>query len=423
MMKVLAGFFRKSLKYSAMVIALLISASAWAQEKDYITVNGVVKDSKTKERLVFSGIYVPGTSIGTVANSEGQFTLKIPKTLNVQEFGISHLGYHNGIFPVSDGNGRRENVYYLDPASVEIKGVVVRPKDPRTLILQALNRIEDNYSRVPNTLTGFYRETIKQRRDYVSIAEAVTEIYKSPYKFTLESDRIKVIKGRKGDNVKKADTLIVKMQGGPNVSLYLDIVRYPELILGLEEMKHYQYELTDMVSIDNRSNYVISFKPLAKLEYPLYYGKIYVDVESLAITMAEFSMDISDVEKATQAFVRKKPAGLVFEPVSTSYLVTYKKLGDRYYLNYMRSEIKFQADWKKKIFKTSYTLMSEMAITERDTVNAAKIAAKESFKPYAILTDKVNEYFDEDYWGSYNTIEPDESIQSAIAKYNRRFKR
>ena len=179
-MKVLAGFFRKSLKYSAMVIALLISASAWAQEKDYITVNGVVKDSKTKERLVFSGIYVPGTSIGTVANSEGQFTLKIPKTLNVQEFGISHLGYHNGIFPVSDGNGRRENVYYLDPASVEIKGVVVRPKDPRTLILQALNRIEDNYSRVPNTLTGFYRETIKQRRDYVSIAEAVTEIYKSP---------------------------------------------------------------------------------------------------------------------------------------------------------------------------------------------------------------------------------------------------
>ncbi len=67
--------------------------------------------------------------------------------------------------------------------------------------------------------------------------------------------------------------------------------------------------------------------------------------------------------------------------------------------------------------------MSEMAITERDTVNAAKIAAKESFKPYAILTDKVNEYFDEDYWGSYNTIEPDESIQSAIAKYNRRFKR
>ncbi len=392
-MKVLAGFFRKSLKYSAMVIALLISASAWAQEKDYITVNGVVKDSKTKERLVFSGIYVPGTSIGTVANSEGQFTLKIPKTLNVQEFGISHLGYHNGIFPVSDGNGRRENVYYLDPASVEIKGVVVRPKDPRTLILQALNRIEDNYSRVPNTLTGFYRETIKQRRDYVSIAEAVTEIYKSPYKFTLESDRIKVIKGRKGDNVKKADTLIVKMQGGPNVSLYLDIVRYPELILG------------------------------AKLEYPLYYGKIYVDVESLAITMAEFSMDISDVEKATQAFVRKKPAGLIFEPVSTSYLVTYKKLGDRYYLNYMRSEIKFQADWKKKIFKTSYTLMSEMAITERDTVNAAKIAAKESFKPYAILTDKVNEYFDEDYWGSYNTIEPDESIQSAIAKYNRRFKR
>ena len=89
----------------------------------------------------------------------------------------------------------------------------------------------------------------------------------------------------------------------------------------------------------------------------------------------------------------------------------------------MRNEIKFRADWRRKIFQTTYTVMSEMVITERKTENIDKISAKESFRPYAVLADRVNEYFDENYWGAYNTIEPDESIQSAINKFNRRFKK
>jgi len=89
----------------------------------------------------------------------------------------------------------------------------------------------------------------------------------------------------------------------------------------------------------------------------------------------------------------------------------------------MRSEVKFRADWRKRIFKTNYTIMSEMAITERNFDNVNKITFKESFKPNLILADRVNEYFDENYWGSYNTIEPDESIQSAISKFNKRFRK
>lgn len=67
--------------------------------------------------------------------------------------------------------------------------------------------------------------------------------------------------------------------------------------------------------------------------------------------------------------------------------------------------------------------MSEMAVTERKTDGVEKFPAKESFKQYTVLADKVNEYFDENYWGEYNTIVPDESIQSAINKFNKRFKK
>lgn len=422
-MKTLNALIGKSLRYSATVVALIISAVLTAQEVDYNLVNGVIKDAKTKERVVFATISVPGTTIGTVANADGEFTLKVPKTVKSNVFEITHLGYQNTQFPIVNGTSGKDKVYMIEPASLEIQSVVIRPMDARTILEGALKNIDKNYSDKPVSFTAFYRESIKQRREYISIAEAVAEIYKAPYRYTLETDKVKIVKGRRGENVKKADTLMVKMQGGPHVSLYLDVIKNPELILTREDLPYYNYEVVDVVKIDNEANYVISFTPNTKLEYPLYQGKLYINTENLAITMAEFSIDLSEPEKVAQIFVRKKPAGLIFEPISTNYLVTYKKVNDKYQVNYMRSEVKFRADWRKRIFKTNYTIMSEMAITERNFDNVNKITFKESFKPNLILADRVNEYFDENYWGSYNTIEPDESIQSAISKFNKRFRK
>lgn len=422
-MKTLNALIGKSLRYSVTAVALIISAVLTAQEVDYNLVNGVIKDAKTKERVVFATISVPGTTIGTVANADGEFTLKVPKTVKSNVFEITHLGYQNTQFPIVNGTSGKDKVYLIEPASLEIQSVVIRPMDARTILEGALKNIDKNYSDKPVNFTAFYRESIKQRREYISIAEAVAEIYKAPYRYTLETDKVKIVKGRRGENVKKADTLMVKMQGGPHVSLYLDVIKNPELILTREDLPYYNYEVVDVVKIDNEANYVISFTPNTKLEYPLYQGKLYINTENLAITMAEFSIDLSEPEKVAQIFVRKKPAGLIFEPISTNYLVTYKKVNDKYHVNYMRSEVKFRADWRKRIFKTNYTIMSEMAITERNFDNVNKITFKESFKPNLILADRVNEYFDENYWGSYNTIEPDESIQSAISKFNKRFRK
>lgn len=422
-MKTLNALIGKSLRYSVTAVALIISAVLTAQEVDYNLVNGVIKDAKTKERVVFATISVPGTTIGTVANADGEFTLKVPKTVKSNVFEITHLGYQNTQFPIVNGTSGKDKVYLIEPASLEIQSVVIRPMDARSILEGALKNIDKNYSDKPVSFTAFYRESIKQRREYISIAEAVAEIYKAPYRYTLETDKVKIVKGRRGENVKKADTLMVKMQGGPHVSLYLDVIKNPELILTREDLPYYNYEVVDVVKIDNEANYVISFTPNTKLEYPLYQGKLYINTENLAITMAEFSIDLSEPEKVAQIFVRKKPAGLIFEPISTNYLVTYKKVNDKYHVNYMRSEVKFRADWRKRIFKTNYTIMSEMAITERNFDNVNKITFKESFKPNLILADRVNEYFDENYWGSYNTIEPDESIQSAISKFNKRFRK
>jgi hypothetical protein len=406
-----------------LVILLVGFGSSFAQENgSYVTVRGVLKDSKTKDKVIFASVSVPGTNVGTVSNSDGEFTLKVQKSLNAKEFEVSHLGYINKKFPIAE-NTRADQVYLIDPHTVELKEITVRPDDPRKLVLQAIDKIYTNYPNQPNRLTGFYRETIKQRRDYVSISEAVVDIYKAPYGTMLDDDRVKIFKGRKSTNVKKADTLMVKLQGGPQVSLLLDVVKNTDVLLSPETVDFYSYQFVDIVNINNEMNYIIAFSPRVTIDYPLYQGKLYISVDRMAFTMAEFSLDLSDKDKAVQYFVRKKPAGLRFIPTSTSYLATYKEQDGKYYLNYVRNEAKFSADWRKRIFKTNYTIMSEMAITERTAENVQRIPAKEAFRPYSVLADKVQDYFDENYWGAYNTIEPDESIEAAIRKFNKRIKR
>lgn len=407
------------------LIALLIMASGnlLAQNGDFFTIKGSLKDSKTKQSLIFATISVPGTHVGTVSNSDGDFTLKIQKSFNAKTILISHLGYNNKEVEIASLKLDNGNVISLDPTSVDLQSVTVRPIDAKGIVSDALMKVPYNYSNKPNALIGFYRETIKQRRDYVSISEAVVDIYKASYKMGTENDRVKIFKGRKSSNVKKSDTLAVKMQGGPSVSLLLDIAKHQDLLTFENGLESYNFELEDVVSIDNIICYVIAFSQKTHVTEPLYFGKLYIDTKNLAVLMAQFSLNIEDKDRASALFVKRKPAGVKFTPTSTSYLVTYKEQNGTYFLNYARNEVKFKCTWPKRIFSSNYTITAELAITDRDTENVSRLPYRDSFRSNTVFSDAVGSFNDADFWGEYNYIEPDESIDAAIKKYGKRLKR
>ncbi len=411
----------KTLIHNVMRLGIIVifmsgcgSAIAQNGSDPYFTVTGQLKDAKTNEKIIYATISVPGTGIGTVSNSEGEFILKVSKSSNVDIFEVSHLSYATKQFKISESIGKDKS-FYLEPQAIMLKEISIIPNDARSVVEMALKNIRKNYSEVPNMMTGFYRETIRQRREYLAISEAVVDIYKSPYT-TTQNDQVKIYKGRKGTNVKKADTLMVQLQGGPNVSMLLDIVKNTDLSIALDNLDNYQFEFTTMVNIDDKLNWVINFSPNVVKEEPLYYGKLYIQQDNIAITRAEFSLDLNDVDKASRVFVQKKPMGLIFLPTSTSYLVTYKSQKDKYYLNYVRVDLKFRCDWKKRLFKNYYTVMSEVAITDRHEDNIVKFANQETFKANMVFADKVQNFADPDFWGGSNIIEPEESIEIAIKK-------
>jgi hypothetical protein len=406
-----------------LVIFMSCYGAAYSQISSdaYVTVTGQLKDAKTGEKIIYATITVPNTGIGTVSNSDGEFILKINKVIDAEYFEVSHLSYATTTFKVSESIGKNKT-FYLEPQLIMLKEISVVPKDARGIVETALRNIKKNYSETPNMMTGFYRESIRQRRDYLSISEAVVDIYKAPYS-NMQEDQVKIYKGRKGTNVKKADTLMVQLQGGPNVSMLLDIVKNTDLSIALDNLDNYTFEFGSMVNIDNKLNWVIHFSPNVIREEPLYYGKLYISQDNMAISRAEFSLDLNDEAKASRVFVQKKPMGLIFMPTSTSYLVTYKEQNGKYYLNYVRVDLKFQCDWKKRLFKNYYTVMSEVAITDRREENVVKFAKQEVFRQNMVFAEKVEAFADADFWGEYNIIEPEDSIESAIKKLSKSMKK
>ncbi len=409
--------FTTNLVRTGILLLLFATISAAKAQNSFVTINGTLKDSKTGEKIRYATIAVPNTGIGTVSNYDGEFTLKVNSALNAESFEVSHMSYATAKFRISEAAGR-DKTYFLDVKPIQLKEISVVPGDAREIVEMALRTIDKNYSAVPNMMTGFYRESIRQRRDYLSIAEAVVDIYKAPY-LTNQNDQVKIFRGRKGSNVKKADTLMVQLQGGPNVSMLLDIVKNTDLSIALDNLNNYQFELGNVVNIDNRVNWVINFSPAVISEEPLYFGKLCIDQETMAITRAEFSLDLSDEGKASRVFIQKKPIGLHFKPTSTSYLVTYKQQDGKYYLNYERVDLKFSCDWKRRLFKNHYTVVSEVAITDRRTGNIVKFANSDVFKKTMVFAEKVQDFADPGFWGEYNIIEPEISIENAIRKISK----
>jgi len=397
-------------------ILLNISILQAQNESGFITLTGVVKNANNKKAVEYAHLKAVGTNVSTVTNEDGEFILKISDTLNIAEIEVSCLGFYNSKFPFAKRN-RSDIVVLLSPQPYPLKEVVVKSwEDPLHLIEAAIDNIVRNYGNKPNLLTAFYRETIEKKKKYINISEAVIDIYKTSYENTSDYDKVEILKGRKLVSPNPKDTLSVKLLGGPNLSVFLDVVKNPDILLGKEYLYLYDYKMGQSVIIDDRLQFAVEFRPRFLSETIMYEGVFYIDAENLAFSRIEFSLDMKDKDKVTRMILRHKPVGLRFTPESVTYVVSYKQLDGKTYLSYLRNEIKFKCDWKRKLFATNYIVVSEMVITDIDSNNPEKISSRRAFSVNKSLSEEAQSYFDSDFWGAYNIIEPTESLESAVNK-------
>ncbi len=403
------------------VLFAVPSVSQTSALKDYIRITGKIVDSETGMPIAFASVTVDNTQTGTVANTEGEFTIQFEKSVNAKYLAFKYIGYKNKKVAIKKIPQKNFTVE-LSPSVISIDEVIVRPGDAEVLIKEVLAKIPENYGNKPYKEMAFYREYVKKKRRYVSVSEAVVEIYKAPYDKIISEDAVKLYKGHKSAKVKTQDTLIMKLRGGPKTALMLDIAKNPDILFSEDFLELYDFRISNITNIDDRQNYILLFKQKSNPEYPLFNGKLYIDVKTLAITAAEFSLNLENPEAASRIFVRKKPLFMTIRPVNTKYLVNYAEDNGIYYFSHARGEVEFEIKWKRKLFKSHYSVMTEIAITDRTDKNVQKIPRSKQLKSNIIFDEKVVPFSDKDFWGKYNTIKPEESIEKTIKKYGVRLK-
>ena len=177
--------YGKMLELLFIVLLLMGNTPIWGQETtnaddSFITVSGVVKNEQNKKKLAFVNISVPGTTLGTVTNEDGEFTLKIKNSLHAKEISVSHLGYANNIVSLTE-NDMANVIILMKPYKYLLGEVVVHANNPLYIVEKAISKIAVNYNSQNSLLTGFYRETAQKGHRFINISEAVLDIYKTSY--------------------------------------------------------------------------------------------------------------------------------------------------------------------------------------------------------------------------------------------------
>lgn len=406
------------------VVPGLCSENAAQQADSAYVLRGRVFGGDTNKPLVNASITVQQVNVSSVTNQDGYFSIRIPVSTQNSQLIIHHLGYENKEIPVITLIDSPNNHIILNPSPIQLNEVLVVSGDGTNLVREALQRIPENYPENPNMMVAFYRESVKKGSNYISLVEAVLDVYKASYR-SYNNDQARIYIGRKATDISPRDTVLLKYQGGISDALMLDIAKNPEIVFGTDAAE-YVFHIEGLININNKPHYVISFEPHPGIEDILFRGKIYLDAASLAFARMEFNMNVEDRKDAAAIFIRRKPSKMRVDVNSAQYVVNYLENNGKWYFNYSGTEVSFRVRWTNRffgLFATTYTIDSEIAITDRYNDNVVKFPRSERIRSTDVIAERVEYFLDPNFWGEYNVIEPDQQINDAIKRLSNKLRR
>lgn len=409
---------------SFQLLSTLLASEKEVAQDPTITLRGRVLAGDTQNPLINASVTVANSNLSTVTNENGYFSLKVSSAARNSRIIIRYLGYENREIPIATLMEKANEQIVLQPSSIQLGELQVLSGDGSDLMRQALRNIPSNYSPEPNMMVAFYRESIKKGSTYISLVEAVLDVYKSSYR-SLGNDQARIYIGRKATDVSPRDTILLKFQGGISSALSLDIAKNPGVIFG-EKGDEYSFRIEGIININNKPNYVIRFSQLPGIQDILFRGVVYMDVESLAFSRIEFNMNVENRKEAANFFIRKKPMRMRVNMEKAAYAVDYIEKEGRWYFNYSSAQLAFKVRWTNRLFglfSTTYTIGSEIAITDRYSENVNRFPRAERIQSTDIIAEKVEYFQDPNFWGDYNVIEPDVEITNAIKRLSEKLHR
>ncbi|MCG9972496.1 carboxypeptidase-like regulatory domain-containing protein [Christiangramia crocea] len=417
----LNGYTRTLLLIFSMLFIAAESFAFQPADIKYVEYKGEVVNARNGRPISSAYLALNNSNISTITNSDGEFSLKVPEDLIEATVTISVLGFQSKTLPLTYFKGQGTRIELEETVEELTEVNLYKATNPRLLVEEMLAKKDENYLSDQSLMTSFYRETIKKGWSNVSLSEAVVKIFKSPYN-SPRKDLVSIYKARKSTDYDKLDTVAVKLKGGPFNTLYLDMMKYTEYVLRPEMVDSYEFTFDDPTKINDRFTYVVDFKELDESD-PWYYGKLFIDAETSTLVKADYSLNVDDRNAAAKMFVKKKPGGAKVYPVELNYQVDYAQDDGKWHYAYGKAQMDYVVNWKRKIFNSRYKINSEMVVTDwQEYVSEDWKKSVDLINPNIVMVDDVSGFYDAEFWGSNNIIEPEKSIQNAIDKIKRKMK-
>jgi hypothetical protein len=408
-----------SLQYSVINRYIIIYKSSPSVSRQNITpewevkyITGIITDNESGEPLPYATIGMMSTGRGTVTNSNGEFGLKINRDCVNDSLSVSYLGYFSRKIPVRSALENNFNIR-LYREYISIPEIIIKNQVPQEIMRKAYNAVQDNYGSSPALLTAFYREAAMKKGNLQIYSEAVLQIFKSSYSGSFVNDQVKIIRSRKIENTGLRDTLTMRLKAGLSSCLMLDGARNTFDFLLPVNFAQYDYRMTDIVTLDEESAYVIEFVQKPGVDIPLYKGSVYINTSNFAIIQAEFEINPAYISKSREDFVTNPSRGYSIWPVSVKYNVSYRKIGERYFLNHARGDLNFNAKQKRRLFNSSFEVFFELAVTDIRLDNVTRFDRDEIAPVHSIFSKTITSY-DPDFWGTQDFLKPEENLLLAL---------
>jgi hypothetical protein len=384
-----------------------------AEDSLFITLSGRLVNDARQNPIPYAYISVDNLPIGTVANDNGEFVLKIKHTLKDSLIAFSCLGYAQKKLPVNEVLNNK--TIKMHPVSILIKEIRVKAISPEEIMDRVIERLPGNYSNELTMMNAFYRETLMQDGKYINISEAVVDILKPQYSCITDEDKVRIVKGRKSPDVRPFQWINFKLMGGLHSISLLDVVKTMDTFLDPEYRPLYKYSIDKVIWFHDHPVFVVEFRPINNTSSLCYEGEMYIDRETFAVLHVDFGFSKQGLRIAEQSLIKKKPRGYTVRPLKVDYSVDYRYNDGLCFFNAAKATMEFKVKNRTEDINSQFTSVSEILVTDFKKSQVKRFPRNQVSNETDIFTENITN-FDEEFWGNFNFLKPDEDLQSAIEK-------
>ncbi len=374
-----------------------------------------VTNEKTNEPLEGASIsiYKNRSISGTITNREGKFV--ITDTTGIDSVKISMIGHHTRIIaPFSYYKMARAGIS-LSLAATNLEEIVVKPLTAIEIIEKAIVASKAALPRVAFENNVFYREVIKDKEQYFSVAEAV---FKTQYDTKNKLCLMQMLKGRSKEDVSYTRLFEdYHPGGGPEAvaTKYL-AVAFPDF-LNKSKTGLFVFKKEKPVEYDGNLYYVVSFDQRPGIHEALDKGEIFIAVSDFTVLKYKTENSplgtpyITDLKGTDKLFAEL--LHIDFKRKGWNHSVSFEKVNDQLVMRSASAEYRISYKQPKKDLDLDLSITTELVTTIPYLPITAPINKEQEWKRKNLVANLPAD-FDAGFWGSNNIISPTTQVDSII---------